>query len=222
MIGASTVFWAPGWPSRLLARWQPHLRRGRDGGGGPGGHGGAPVRIAVAAVPAPGRRPVRVRWWAAAAGVWVAVQLALPLRHLLYPGDERWTGQGYRFAWNVLLTEKAGSVSFVVTDPASGRRWVADPTELYTPTQVRAMSTEPDLIVQAAHAIAAEERRRGREVEVRADAWVSLDGRPAQRLIDPTVDLAHVHRDPWSDPWIQARQKVRPGGTRGDQSDMSD
>jgi hypothetical protein len=181
MIGASTVFFAPDWPRRLLARWRP---------------------ATVPAAPRPARRP---RWWAIAAAGWVAVQLALPLRHLAYPGDERWTGQGYRFAWNVLLTEKSGAVSFLVSEPATGRRWVADPTELYTPTQIRAMSTEPDLIHQAARTIAAEERSRGHAVEVRADAWVSLDGRPAQRLVDPTVDLAQVPRDPWSDPWILPR-----------------
>ena len=66
------------------------------------------------------------------------------------------------------------------------------------------MATEADLIHQAAQAIAAEERRDGRDVEVRVDAWLSLNGRPAARFIDPTVDLAHTPRDPWSDPWILA------------------
>jgi hypothetical protein len=183
MIGASTVFFEPDWPRRLLASVRPSRS------------------LAVPAAPTT-RRPRR---WAVAAGVWVVVQLALPLRHLAYPGDQRWTGQGYRFAWNVLLTEKAGSVSFLVDEPATGRRWVADPTALYTPTQLRAMATEPDLIHQAARTIAAEERARGHDVEVRVDAWVSLNGDPAQRLIDPTVDLAHVRRDPWSDPWILPR-----------------
>ena len=38
-------------------------------------------------------------------------------------------------------------------------------------------------------------------VEVRADAFVALNGRPAQRLVDPRVDLA---REPWRihQPWI--------------------
>lgn len=187
MIGASTVFFEPDWPRRLLVRWR--ARRGSD----------RPV-----AVPAPGppASPRVRRALAVAAAAWVAVVVAMPLRHLALPGDHRWTGQGYRFAWNVLLTEKAGSVSFAVTDPATGRRWIADPTELYTPTQVRVMSSEPDLVHQAALAIAAEERARGREVEVRVDAWVSLNGRPAHRLIDPDVDLAHEPRDPWPDAWI--------------------
>ena len=131
------------------------------------------------------------------------MQLALPLRHLAYPGDHRWTGQGYRFAWNVLLAEKAGSVTFLVHEPATGRRWVADPTELYTPNQLRVMATEPDLIHQAALAIAADERARGpRRRGPRRRVGVSLNGPPAARLIDPTVDLAAQPRDPWSDDWI--------------------
>jgi vitamin K-dependent gamma-carboxylase len=184
MIGASTVFFAPDWPRRVVARL-----RGR-----PVPAGGGPATEPTT--------PRRRRLLTAAAAAWVVVQLALPLRHLAYPGDHRWTGEGYRFAWNVLLVERSGTVTFLVTEPATGRNWVADPTELYTPTQLRVMAAEPDLIHQAARAIAAEERARGREVEVRVDAWASLNGRPAARLIDPHVDLAAAPRDPWPDRWI--------------------
>jgi vitamin K-dependent gamma-carboxylase len=178
MIGASTVFFAPDWPRRVLAR------TGRS--------------VAVPRV-----RPVRrSSWWLGLAVVWVAVQLALPLRHLAASGDPRWTGQGYRFAWNVLLVEKSGSVTFLVHDRATGRDWVADPSLLYNENQLRVMAPEPDLIHQAALAIAADEWSRGHDVEVRVDAWASLNGRPAQRLIDPTVDLAHTPRDLAPDDWI--------------------
>ena len=142
---------------------------------------------------------------AAGAAVWVAVQLALPLRHLAYPGDHRGTGQGYRCAWNVLLGERSWSVTFVVTDPDTDQTWVADPERLYTPTQLRVMAAEPDLIHQAARTIAAEERAAGRNVEVRVDAWASLNGRPAARLVDPDVDLAAEPLDPWPDDWILPR-----------------
>ena len=178
MVGAATVFFEPGWPRRILARTGrptavPRVRSVRH----------SPVLLGLAAL-------------------WVVVQLALPLRHLAYPGDHRWTGQGYRFAWNVLLVEKSGSVTFLVHEPATGRRWVADPSRLYTANQLRVMATEPDLIHQAAIAIAADERGRGHVVEVRVDAWVSLNARPAARLIDPSVDLAAEPHDPWTDDWI--------------------
>ena len=179
MVGAATVFFEPDWPRRILAR------TGRADRGATGPVGACRRRCCWA--------------WPR---LWIVVQLALPLRHLAYPGDHRWTGQGYRFAWNVLLVEKSGSVTFLVHEPATGRRWVADPSRLYTANQLRVMATEPDLIHQAALAIAADERAHGRVVEVRVDAWVSLNARPAARLIDPSVDLAAQPRDPWTDDWI--------------------
>ena len=137
-----------------------------------------------------------------AAACWVAVQVALPLRHLAYPGDHRWTTEGYRFGWNVLLVERSGSVTFVVSEPTSGRTWTADAEALYTPNQIRVMSGEPDLIQQAARAIRDEEAARGHRVEVRVDAWLSFNGRPARRWIDPTVDLAAEPRTLWAKDWI--------------------
>jgi hypothetical protein len=63
------------------------------------------------------------------------------------------------------------------------------------------MATEPDLVRQAAHAIAASHAARGRDVEVRADAFVSLNARPARRLVRADVDLS---REPWRvhQPWV--------------------
>ena len=57
--------------------------------------------------------------------------------------------------------------------------------------QVPQATSRPDLIVATAHLIA--DQNDG-PVEVRADAWVSLNGRPRQRWIDPDVDLAGLSR----------------------------
>jgi hypothetical protein len=137
-----------------------------------------------------------------AAGVWVTLQLVLPLRHLAYPGDHRRTGEGYRFGWNVLLVERTGSVTFVVTEPSTDRTWTADLDALYTPNQIRVMSGEPDLILQAAHTIRRTEASAGRRVEVRVDAWSSFNGRPAERWIDPAVDLAAERSSLRAKRWI--------------------
>ncbi|QYG92180.1 HTTM domain-containing protein [Iamia sp. SCSIO 61187] len=194
MIGVSTIFFAPDWPARLRARLGPRVPATHEVAVGPDGTRPGPVA-------GPGWRRGVVT--ALAVG-WVLVQVALPLRHLAYPGDHRWTGEGYRFAWNVLLVEKAGSVTFLLHDPATGRTRATDGSELYTRAQIRVMATEPDLIHQAAQALAAGERDGGHpDVEVRVDAWLSFDGRPPARLIDPEVDLAAEPRDPWPDDWIR-------------------
>ena len=203
MIGASTVFFDPDWPRRLGA-WAAVRARALASGRPFGEAGSADADAEAATVPVAAMRSSRWqrRLLGAAAAGWIVVQLALPLRHLAYPDDYRWTGQGYRFAWNVLLTERAGSATFVVTEPTTGRSWIADVERLYTPTQLRVMAGEPDLIHQAARTIAAEEEARGHHVEVRVDAWASLNGRPAARLIDPDVDLAAQPLDVWPDDWI--------------------
>ncbi|HXH58717.1 MAG TPA: HTTM domain-containing protein [Iamia sp.] len=187
MIGVSTVFFAPDWARR------PWGRRAATPRASP-----TPRAATGSARRATGGRCVL----AVFAAAWVALHLALPLRHLAYPGDHRWSAEGYRFGWNVLLVERSGSVTFVVRDPATGRTWTADLEALYTRAQIRVMTGEPDLIHQAARAIAADEARRGHRVEVRGDAWLSLNGRPAARWIDPTVDLAAEPRTLLHQPWI--------------------
>lgn len=193
MIGVSTVFFAADWPDRLWSRWA------RRSAAIASPTTDEPPTPASAALPQPAARH---RLLVGAAVVWVVVQLALPLRHFAYPGDHRWTGEGYRFGWNVLLVERTGSITFVVTEPETGRTWTADPERLYTPAQIRVMSGEPDLVHQAAIAIRDDEASRGHDVEVRVDAWLSFNGRPAARWIDPEVDLAAQPRTIWHKDWI--------------------
>jgi vitamin K-dependent gamma-carboxylase len=205
MIAVSTVFWEPDWPVRARRGARALLARHPEADGT---DEAAPVASAhppttAPAPPVSAAPPRRVRPLVlGAAACWVAVQVALPLRHLAYPGDHRWTTEGYRFGWNVLLVERSGSVTFVVSEPTSGRTWTADAEALYTPNQIRVMSGEPDLIQQAARAIRDEEAARGHRVEVRVDAWLSFNGRPARRWIDPTVDLAAEPRTLWAKDWI--------------------
>ncbi|MFO0658209.1 MAG: HTTM domain-containing protein [Polyangiaceae bacterium] len=133
---------------------------------------------------------------------YVLFQALFPLRSLLYPGNVNWTEEGFRFSWKVMLIEKSGSVQFKVREP-DGRAWVVEPRELFTPFQVKMLSTQPDMILQAAHFVAADARAHGhQDVEVRADALVSFNGRPAQRIIDPNVDLAHQNDTIFARPWV--------------------
>ena len=180
MIAGATLFFAPDWPRRLRALRPRHRLADPP-----------PVRPALARL-------------AVVAGVaWIVVQVAIPLRHHLYPGDARWTNEGYRFSWNVLAAERSGDVEFRLTDSATGQTWIDDASALYTSEQWHLMATEPDLIHQAALELARRAQAEGHDrVEVRAEAFVSLNGRPAARLVDPTVDLAAQPRDLWHDDWI--------------------
>ncbi|MGV3524715.1 MAG: HTTM domain-containing protein [Candidatus Sericytochromatia bacterium] len=117
-------------------------------------------------------------------------QLLFPLRHVIYPGDSRWTNAGFRFAWKVMLIEKTGHVEYRLVDPVSGQYWRVDPREHLTPFQAQMLRTQPDMIHQFAHELGRRWQVRGfAQIQVYADAWASLNGRPSQRLLDPACDL---------------------------------
>jgi hypothetical protein len=178
MSVAATLLCAPDWPRRLLARARlappPPSPRERQG---------APARSLTR----------RQRLTLAAFAGYALVQLALPLRSALYGGNVLWHEQGMRFSWRVMVREKAGSVTFRVREPATGRAFTVRPRQYLADHQEREMLTQPELIWQLARHIARDLARKGQgRVEVRAEALVSLNGRPAAPLVDPRLDLAAV------------------------------
>ena len=157
------------------------------------------ARAAAAVDDAAQVRPGKVARAGRAAKVLLSVlavlQIFLPLRHYLEPGNVRWNEQGYYLSWRVMLTEKAGSLEYEITDPATGRRWLVYPELVLTDWQSAHASTRPDLIHATALVIADHYEQRGiSDVEVRAISWVSMNGGEAKQFIDPTVNLAAYSR----------------------------
>lgn len=133
---------------------------------------------------------------------WALFQVLMPLRHFAYSGNTLWTEEGFRYAWRIMLIEKAGTLEYTVED-AQGRRSVVSPSEYLSPLQARMTSTQPDLILSTAHIIAADWNARGvGPVKVFADAQVSWNGRLSAPLIDNRVDLAPIEDGLSPKPWI--------------------
>lgn len=136
-------------------------------------------------------------------GVFFTLQILVPLRAFTYSGDLFWSERGYRFSWRVMLMEKAGSTLFHVRDSQSGREWQVAAWEYLTPNQEKMMSTQPDMILQFAHFL--EEQYVGQglaDVEVRAESYVTLNGRRSRLMIDPDIDLTQVSRIPGHRYWV--------------------
>lgn len=190
MVLSALVFFSPSWPRKLVARLPPKLR----------------VRLARATAPAlvaPRLPEPRHRLWFALGVVYCLFQVAFPLRFLAYGGSVRWHEQGMRFSWRVMVREKNGSITFVVRAPHAGRTFYVAPHQYLTRLQEREMSSQPDLILQLAHRIRDDYARKGfGAVEVRADTWVSLNGRPIHRLIDPSADLSRIEDGLGKANWI--------------------
>lgn len=178
MILSTLIFFDPDWVHRFTRRATP-----------------APLVTA----PATGR--IRIGLLIAFA----ATQIWLPLRHYAEPSNVRWSEEGYYLSWRVMLTEKAGFVEYQVTDPDTGDSWTVDPSLVLADWQRSSASTKPDLIHATALLIADHYAHHDADldaIEVRATAWVTMNGRPATLIVDPSVDLAAHKRGEVPSGWI--------------------
>ena len=104
-----------------------------------------------------------------------------------------------------------GFIQFRVRDADTGRAWIVEPEEYLTPLQAERMAFQPDLILQTAHIIAEDFAERGYDdVTVKADAFVSWNGRPNARLTDPEADLASIAPGPGPKWWVLAYERGFP------------
>jgi len=176
-FGATLIFAEPDWPRRMLYRLF-----GVNTGARPNN---------VATQPNVGRwiTPILL----VVIHLYLLVQLLIPLRHWLYPSDVSWTEEGHRFAWHMKLRTKEAVLHLYLTDPRTGETWEISPAIDLSARQLDEMSTRPDMVVQYAHHLAEQFSRPGQpRLIIHVDLQVSLNGRPYQSLIDPTVNLADV------------------------------
>jgi hypothetical protein len=188
MIALTTIFLNPDWPRRLVRTVAAQNGRLRK----------------TAGTTVPLSRTAFV-----AITVWVISQCVWPARSHLYPGNVLWTEEAQSFSWRMMLREKRGETRMLV-ETERGIDTVSL-SQLLRPWQVQPVATRPYLTLQLAHFLADHYRRNGyREVRVFADAWMSLNGREPQRMIDPDVDLASQPRTFLPATWILPLEMPRP------------
>jgi hypothetical protein len=183
MIASLALFPDPAWPRRIWRRL----------------FGEEPAQSSTppSAAPSAGEKAM-----IAFIHLYMIVQLALPLRHWLYPGDVNWTEDGHRFAWRMKLRDKeVESFGMRVIDPRSGAQEYVNPEEWLTDRQFRKMLTRPDMIVQfAAHVADKREAAWGVRPVVKVEVIASLNGGPYRALINPNANLAAPDPGPLQPP----------------------
>ncbi|CAN5325349.1 HTTM domain-containing protein [soil metagenome] len=196
MIAATTIFFPPEWPTRLLARrWSGAAEGARVVGSGDLGRSATPPEPVGVGSVARGRW--RTRLVAVGIAAWVGTQLVVPLRHHLVAGDPSWTEQAHRFSWHMRRRAKSGSSTFLVDD--GQRTVVVHPVDHLGPKQSARLVGHPERLVQFARHLS--ELHDG--AVVRAQTIVSLNGRPSQPIVDPEVDLSSVrYRPHGTNDWV--------------------
>jgi vitamin K-dependent gamma-carboxylase len=202
-LGTALLFFPPDWPRRLAARIRGRrIRLSRP-----------PLISGGSDPPATWRLGRRQALLVAALGAYLFIQVAMPLRHFLYPGNVSWTEEGHRFAWHMKLRDKEADAWFTARDPARSEPIGVDPFDYLTDWQYEEMAARPDMIVQLAYEIERDYREEfgSEDIVVNAEVMASLNGREPQPLIDPTVDLTEVELTPFaSADWIEPLDEPLP------------
>lgn len=135
--------------------------------------------------------------------IYALVHLSLPFRHLLYPGDANWTEEGHMFSWRMMLRSKSGDVNFFVKRKNKEVMELVDIDQHISKKQKADLLGNPDMILQFAHYLRDEYRKKGSEVSVYASSRVSLNGRPKLELIESGTDLAQEERTIAPYTWVR-------------------
>jgi vitamin K-dependent gamma-carboxylase len=191
-LAATALFFPPDWPRRLLAACRIKVSR------------------AVAkdwTFPSFARRSIILSGLI----IYAAVQIFLPLRHLLYRGGVEWTWAEHRFSWRMFLVTYNSVANFYVTDPNSGNSTRIDLSDFLTSRQAPNMGYLPDFSLQFAHYLAIVMPRWGpKPLQVQARIFVSINGRKPALYLNPIVDLAAERRTLGRPSWLLRNDEPLP------------
>ena len=138
----------------------------------------------------PPLRPYILLGW----GLFLLIQLLLPLRHHLFRDDVLWTEEGHRMSWRMMLRNRTGQLYYRIVDKNGGATSYVNLGDYLTRKQRLRLPAYPDLIWQFAQRLKQEYAKQGKDVAIYVKSKVSINGRPMQPFIDPTTDLA---AEPW-------------------------
>lgn len=131
------------------------------------------------------------------------VQVLLPWRYLMYPGELFWNEEGYRFSWRVMLMEKSGYAQFKIVDKDTQKWFYVDNSKYLSTFQEKQMSFQPDFILEYAHFLEKQYNENGtKNIGVYVESYVALNGRLSSPYIDPNVDLTQQKESFEPKKWI--------------------
>lgn len=175
MMLATLVYFEPDWPRRLIAFFsrKKFTQRAPENWSTPG----SSIKNITTSL-----LVLFVMW-----------QSVFPFRHFVYPGNSHWDEYTHHFAWHMLLRAKKCGLRLYATIPETGQTGTIDLRTYVTSRQLGVITRDPRMIHQLANYVADDLDEKGvSNVEVRALALISLNGRKPQLVIDPEFDLTSV------------------------------
>ncbi|WP_108867498.1 HTTM domain-containing protein [Aquimarina aquimarini] len=143
--------------------------------------------------------------------LWFSIQILLPLRHWVIPGDVLWTEEGHRMSWRMMLRGRSGITNFYILDKndPKAQKQLINKNKYLTKKQLRLVSSKPDAMWQFAQHLKEEYATKEKDIAVYVNSKISINGKKRKLFINPETDLANT---PWNyfttNPWIIKYEKA--------------
>ena len=147
--------------------------------------------------------------------VYVLFQVLFPLRHHLITDNVVWTGIARKFSWHMKVQQRTEKeISFLVKDKLGGEEIMVDYNfinQRINNLQIGHMSQSPVMAWQFANwlekrlnkELKAQKNKSFKDLEIYCTIQTSFNGRPAQYIIDPSIDLTKAPYSPFgANTWI--------------------
>ncbi|NKI30816.1 HTTM domain-containing protein [Croceivirga thetidis] len=130
------------------------------------------------------------------------IQILLPLRHHIIPGNVVWTEEGHRLSWRMMLRSRSGYSNFRVVNKETKQVTHIDLDDYLTKKQRRRIGSYPDFIWTFAQRLKKEYKAKGEDVQIFVTGKAKVNQGEYYPLIDPKVDMAeakwnHFRRNEW-------------------------
>ena len=124
------------------------------------------------------------------------VQVLMPLRQHLMPGETSWHGYGDYFAWRMMLADKQGAARVVVYTEDDHKLGEVVIENYMNVLQFARMIHIPMHFIRFAHFLDSEIKNHPKntslgDIKVKVFAFKTINNRPFSLLIDSTLDLSN-------------------------------
>lgn len=142
-------------------------------------------------------------------GIYVLIQITMPIRHYFIPGNVDWTGEGQRFAWRMKIqTREIRECKFAIFDLNKKTIYPVEINAHINAIQLQQMTHSPKMILDFAHYLKEYARKEGlNNVMIKARITVKYNQREAVEILSPDIDLS---KEKWSsfshNKWINPLQ----------------
>ena len=191
MLVSTSLFFEPDWPEKLVSSVSMLMQRKPKDSLEVSGGGVKPTLLPLKLI---GPGSFKKKLILAVLGLYLCFQLLFPLRHLLYPGNPEWTGEGHLFAWRMMMLDHNEKVRVRIKIPNTGEEFNLSIMDYINQRQYYKGMSMPKQFLRFVHFIRDELQEQGgvQNPEIRLDFYRSLNGRPFQAVVDSTLNLAQV------------------------------